>query len=251
MTPTRITASFDSVRRTALFRSLKQRTESPLGPYLWLRIQGLAHYVARGHRVRSATVARYLSTTADPRLQLGSGPVELPGWLNSDLVSGDLYLDAGRQLPLPDSSFAYVFSEHLIEHLSEPAGLRLLRETHRIVRPGGTVRITTPDLRKIIALYEDRNETISLADYARFLDGVTGRQHQRACQVFNDFVRLWGHRYVYDEEDLTAKLAQVGFVEVERREAGQSSKALLRGLEHHGPAWENDAEAMCIEATRP
>ncbi|MBA2794276.1 MAG: hypothetical protein H0U32_09860 [Thermoleophilaceae bacterium] len=43
----------------------------------------------------------------EPRLQLGAGPHALPGWLNSDLISGDIYLDLGRRLPLPDQSFTF------------------------------------------------------------------------------------------------------------------------------------------------
>jgi hypothetical protein len=43
----------------------------------------------------------------EPRLQLGAGPHALPGWLNSDLISGDIYLDLGRRLPLPNQSFTF------------------------------------------------------------------------------------------------------------------------------------------------
>jgi len=239
----------DHIRTTPLFRFMKHRMEGPVGPYVWLRMQGAAHYARRGHRARAGTISRYLSSTTEPRLQLGAGPVSLTGWLNSDLVSGDIYLDVNRRLPLPDSSFSYVFMEHLIEHVTEGAGVRLLREIRRVLHPGGMLRVTTPDLKKIIALYEDRNEAMPLADYARFLDEMTGRKHERACQVFNDFMRLWGHRYVYDEDDLTAKLANVGFRDIERKAPRESERPLLRGLEHHGPEWENDVEAMCLEAS--
>jgi predicted SAM-dependent methyltransferase len=237
-------------RSTRLFRSLKKRAEGPLAPYVWLRLQGAAHYAAHGHSARRRAVAEYLSATAAPRLQLGSGPNRLPGWLNSDLVSGDIYVDVSRRLPLPSSAFAYVFCEHLIEHISEAAGVRLINEIHRVLSPGGVVRITTPDLRKIISLYEDRNDAISLADYASFLDSITGKEHERPCQVFNDFMRLWGHRYIYDQDDLGAKLEAAGFTAIERRAPGKSDHELLRRLEQHGPPWENDVEAMCIEATR-
>jgi hypothetical protein len=69
--------------------------------------------------------------------------------------------------------------------------------------------------------------------------------------VFNDVLRLWGHRYVYDEEDLAHKLTQTGFVDVRRCDPGESNYEALRGLEHHGDPWLNHAEAMCIEAIRP
>jgi predicted SAM-dependent methyltransferase len=229
-----------------------KRTEGPLLRAGLLRARGSAHYLARGHVVRRRLVERYLASEREPRLQIGSGPSTMPGWLNSDLIAGDLYLDLTRPLPLPSGSFAYVFGEHVIEHLSEPAGAALLSELRRILRPGGVVRLTTPDLRKMIALYEDRNPVISLEDYARFLDDITGKRHESACQVLNDYLRLWGHRFVYDEEDLRAKLHDAGFEQVARCEPGESEHAPLRGLESHGGMdWVNKAEAMCIEAVRP
>lgn len=234
---------------SALIERLK-RTENPGARYALLRARASLHYASRGHAARRRAVVRYLASTPEPRLQIGAGPLTLPGWLNSDLLSGDVYLDIERPLPFPDASFTYVFGEHVIEHISEASGVRLLSELRRIVAPGGVVRLTTPDLRKIIALYEDRNAVISFSEYLQFFDGLTSKRHDRPCQVLNDYLRLWGHRYVYDEEDLSAKLVAAGFRTVTRQETGQSDHEQLRGLERHGGAdWVNRAEAMCLEAT--
>lgn len=229
-----------------------KRTEDPLVRAALLRLRGAAHYAARGHVTRTRAIRDHLATESFPRLQIGSGPLGRAGWLNSDLIAGDIHLDLGRPLPLPQRSFAFVFGEHVIEHLSESTGTRLLSELHRILRPGGVVRLTTPDLRKIIAIYEDRNPVVSLADYARYLDEKTGKVHERGCQVFNDFLRLWGHRHIYDEDDLSARLRSAGFTDVTRHEPGSSPHHELRDLEGHGDAeWVNRAEAMCLEAVRP
>lgn len=229
-----------------------KRTEDPAARMVLLRARGAAHRAVRGHRVRSRTVERYLRQASEPKLHFGAGPVRLDGWLNTDLIAGDIHLDLERPLPLPDTSFQHAFGEHVIEHLSEQAGISLLAELRRVLRPGGRVRLTTPDLRKLIALYEDRNPVISLADYRRFFDDLTAKRHERPCQVLNDYLRLWGHRYVYDEEDLAAKLEQAGFRDVRCVEPGESEVPALRGLERHGGAeWVNRAEAMCLEATRP
>lgn len=219
-------------------------------PDLWLRWHSVPHVLTRGHLARRRVVARHVAATTEPRLQIGAGPLPLTGWLNSDLRCGDIYLDLLRPLPLPDATFAYTYGEHVIEHLTERAGVRLLHELHRVLRPGGIVRLTTPDLRKIIALYDDRNPVISQREYARFLDGITYSEHRRGCQIFNTFMRSWGHRFVYDADELTAKLHEAGFEDVRPQEIGVSEHPLLQGLERHGPSWENAAEAMCFEATR-
>jgi predicted SAM-dependent methyltransferase len=238
-------------RQTLLFRSLKRRLDHPFYSQVWLRARAAVNYSRTGHVARRIRLRRYLASTTEPRLQVGSGQVRLPGWLNTDVLWGAFYLDVSRPLPLPAATFTYAFGEHVIEHITERQGVQLLRELYRVLRPGGVIRMTTPDLQKIIALYEDRNPAITRAEYARFLDTVTGKRHDRACQLFNDYMRLWGHLHVYDEEDLAAKLCEAGFGHVVRCEPGQSEHPALRGLEHHGQPWQNDAEAMCLEATKP
>jgi predicted SAM-dependent methyltransferase len=229
-----------------------KRTQHPLVRDGLLRLAGAAHLVTHGHHRRARRVQRYLATAQEPRLQIGAGGVHLPGWLNSDLISGDIHVDLGRRFPFADATFAHVFGEHVIEHLGDGAGERLLRELRRVLRPGGVLRLTTPDLRKLIALYEDRNPVIGRDDYLAFLAELTGRPHDRPAQLVNTLMRGWGHRYVYDEDDLTARLRRAGFDPVVRREPGESDHPALRSVERHGGAeWVNRAEAMCLEATRP
>ena len=232
-----------------------KRVEHPVARDVLLHGRAAIEYACRGHLVRRRRLRAYLRSSSEPKLHIGSGPVSLEGWLNTDIVGGDIYLDITRPLPFPDASFQYVFGEHVIEHISEQAGSAICAELWRVTAPGGVVRLTTPDLRKVIALYDDRNETISRAEYAEFLSGVTGKTYDQPCRLLNDYLRLWGHRYIYDEPDLTAKLRRAGFRKVERVEPGHSEHAPLRGVERHGErfgalVWENQAEAMCLEATR-
>ena len=66
---------------------------------------------------------------------------------------GTIFLDATRPFPIPADSFALVFGEHVIEHLEFDEAAAMLRECQRILRPGGRIRLATPDLAQIIALY--------------------------------------------------------------------------------------------------
>lgn len=236
---------------TSLLTRLK-RTEDPLLRQALLRGRGMLHYAARGHAVRSRAVEAYLASARDPKLHIGAGPYRFDSWLNTDLIAGDAYVDLNRRLPFRDGSFAFAFGEHVIEHLSEGSGAGLMKELRRVLLPGGVLRLTTPDLLKLLAIYEDRNPVVSRAEYACFLDEQTGKRHERPCQILNDYLRLWGHQWIYDEDDLTARLLGAGFARVQRVEPGQSEHAELRGLERHGGAeWVNRAEAMCLEAMCP
>ncbi|MEO8559782.1 MAG: methyltransferase domain-containing protein [Rhodospirillales bacterium] len=104
---------------------------------------------------RSRRIARYLVTTATPAVILGAGQQRRAGWLATDLQPGSfevLYLDAGKRLPFGNDSLAFVFAEHMIEHVPHAVGSRLAAEVHRVLRPGGVFRVATPDLATIAQL---------------------------------------------------------------------------------------------------
>lgn len=48
-------------------------------------------------------------------------------------------------LPISDNFAEAVYSSHTIEHVSDEAVLNMLRESYRILKPGGVIRLTTPD----------------------------------------------------------------------------------------------------------
>jgi len=50
--------------------------------------------------------------------------------------------DAGRRLPFPDESFDAIFCNDAINHL--PGRLEVLRDWHRVLRPGGRLLFTDP-----------------------------------------------------------------------------------------------------------
>src|SRR5208283_4749032 len=90
------------------------------------------------------------------KLHIGCGEYILAGWLNADYYSktnGILHIDATKQFRLKDNSFDFVFSEHMIEHIGYQQGLNMLTEICRVLKPGGRVRISTPDLSFYVNLY--------------------------------------------------------------------------------------------------
>jgi hypothetical protein len=73
-------------------------------------------------------------------LNLGCGGNILPPpWRNYDMD-----MDITKPLPLADSSVSAVFVEHTIEHIDGPSCLRFFDECHRILKPGGVLRVCVP-----------------------------------------------------------------------------------------------------------
>jgi len=56
-------------------------------------------------------------------------------------------------LPFPDASFDVVYHSHVLEHFSQPDGLRFLGQLPKVLRPGGLLRVVVPDLERIVELY--------------------------------------------------------------------------------------------------
>ena len=101
-------------------------------------------------------VRAHFARTTRPKLQIGTGPNPLPGWLNTTLypfTPGTVFLDATKPFPMPDSSQDYIFSEHVIEHLEFDDAAFMLRECQRVLKPKGRIRLATPDLAQILAIY--------------------------------------------------------------------------------------------------
>ncbi len=80
------------------------------------------------------------------KLNLGSGEYPKSGFVNVDFFSvqePDVRHDLNSfPYPFPDSSFDHVESDHCLEHLDAP--FAVMREIHRITKPGSTVVIKVP-----------------------------------------------------------------------------------------------------------
>jgi SAM-dependent methyltransferase len=226
----------------------------------------------------------YFSTHNLKKLQVGSGNNPLIGWWNTDLYSSkDIYfLDATVLFPFPNNSFDYVFSEHMIEHLSYKDGLFMLKEIFRVLKVSGKLRISTPDIDKIIKLHTGQKtkeqerylkwcmeEVLGLyspeeselqkrypwwaIDYNHFRRAFPNFRDDSFCFVINNFFRSWGHKFLYDYRTLAGALTDLGFKELRRYSPGESNDHNLKGIEsHHKVIGEenNNFETMVIEAVK-
>lgn len=89
-------------------------------------------------------------------LNVGCGTHFHPAWCNVDLVSSNAQIiehDIRRGLPFHDGSFGAVYHSHVLEHLTPEQGESLIRECHRVLTPGGVLRIVVPDLEQISRIY--------------------------------------------------------------------------------------------------
>lgn len=89
-------------------------------------------------------------------LNLGCGEQFHPAWENIDFQShsaGVKAHDLRKPLPFPDESCAVVYHSHVLEHFSRALAPVFLKECHRVLIPGGILRVVVPDLETIARLY--------------------------------------------------------------------------------------------------
>lgn len=231
-------------RRRLLHAVIPRHTWKPL---IWeLRMAWL--------RLRSLRLARRFAGRRDLLVNIGAGRSAREGWVNLDAVRRpgvDCACDVRRRLPLPDASVLGIFCEHFLEHLDyteEVPGF--LVECHRVLAPGGILRIVVPDGRRLLEAYaaagwSDLDALLGLDGEHR--DPQLGGQYHTKLEALNvAFRQGHQHRWMYDFEGLDFVLRRYGFAEVVQQSFGKSrSRELCVDDPERAPA------SLYVEAIRP
>ncbi len=201
-------------------------------------------------------IANYLAKKEVKKLHIGCGRNFLDGWLNSDLSpqSPDIiHIDATEPFPFENETFDYIFSEHMIEHISYSNGLLMLNECCRILKNDGTIRISTPNLLFLIGLYGDKKTELQ-KEYIKWATDnfIKDAPYYSSTFVINNFVRDWGHLFIYDEETLSSSLKSTGFKTIVRCNLNESTNEVLCNLENENrmPKGFLELESITLEGKK-
>lgn len=130
------------------------------------------------------------------KLHLGCGKVILPGFTNID-VRGENGIDIVGPvdaLGFPGSSVDLIYACHILEHFHRRDTQRVLREWYRVLKPGGTLRVSVPDFEACIKVYDRANLALLLGHL------VGGQEYEENI-----------HFMVFDFAYLSTLLSEVGF----------------------------------------
>lgn len=190
--------SFDVLRYE--LRALRTRARNRLDP-----------------RFRAAVGA--LRARRDLSVNIGSGGRGLPGWVNIEMIpmrDTTLCLDIRRPLPLADGSAARILAEHVLEHLDFRHDVPgVLRDWHRVLRPGGVARIVVPDARRFLEAYVS-GDPGRWRDLGWDVDALPGDIHTPMHVVNHIFHQSGEHCFAYDFATLEWALRAAGFAGVHR-----------------------------------
>ncbi|RZK39278.1 MAG: methyltransferase domain-containing protein [Pedobacter sp.] len=207
-------------------------------------------------KLQTKKINTYINDHKVKKIQFGCGPNELKGWLNTDIVKcfeGAVFFDITEKFLLPSNTVDFMTSEHLIEHIDFEQAKSFLSECLRTLKPKGVIRITTPDLKKLLNIYQTDNP--SDKKYIDYIckNFITNAKFSKDVFVINNAFRNWGHQFLYDKETLISLLEEVGFDEIRQCSPGESLYEALYDVDsrNKGDLKEiNDFEVMVFEAVK-
>lgn len=137
------------------------------------------------------------------KLHLGCGNRYIPGFVHIDAVDFP-HVDHVATIDslsfIPHNSVDLIYNCHVLEHFKRRDVGRVLQEWKRVLKPGGTLRISVPDFAKLSELYQLDGQ----------IDRVIGALFGRQDYLYNI------HYNVFDFASLSRDLEQAGLVKVRR-----------------------------------
>jgi SAM-dependent methyltransferase len=147
------------------------------------------------------------------------------------------YADACRPLPHATGSVDAIYTSHMLEHLFREDAETFLRECHRVLRPGGVLRLAVPDLALDVKQYLEHG------DADQFLAGLEfdlAKPRGLGERLRRALVGGRGH-------SLATLAAECGFIDIEAILPGTTRIKDCGKLD----LWERSSQGWYIEATRP
>jgi predicted SAM-dependent methyltransferase len=190
-----------SDRPLSALREAVRRVPVIAKPAAWLLFQGRC--------LASVPAWRRLRRAPEIRLELGSWRKRgTAGWTTIDLGGADITHDLRRPLPLPAASVDEIYSSHTFEHFHFPDLMALLRECHRVLKPGCTLSVCVPDVRPYIDAYIAGTQYRDPSGYFGPARVETGS----AIDQVNYIAYMGGdHKYMFDRENQINTLRASGF----------------------------------------
>jgi predicted SAM-dependent methyltransferase len=116
----------------------------------------------------------------------------------------DFIGDAGTLSQFADNSIEVIYASHILEHFHHSLNdelIKTLTEWHRVLKPGGKLMVSVPNLQTLCWLYLNPNMTIY------------DRHHLMKIMFGGQINQYDVHRVGFDPETLAAFLQEVGFVD--------------------------------------
>ena len=141
------------------------------------------------------------------KLHLGCWSRYIPGWVHVDLCDMP-HIDYNRDIRdlkcFDDASVDVIYSSHSFEYFDRFEAVDILKEWRRVLKVGGVLRLSVPDFKALIKIYEqtdDLHKVIGPLFGRMTIDTVVGE-------------RVLYHKTVWDQKKLSEFLQDNGFADI-------------------------------------
>ena len=204
-------------------------------------------------------LARRFQQLSVNRLHVGCGNILIKGWMNIlyerreeygriQNKNGALRLNYNllKTWPMNDESIEYIAGSHFIEHLDLNAGMKFAAECFRVLKKGGVLRLSCPDLEIYARNYAENNEEFFKNDLIRewccFKKAVTPGE----IFVAKAYDSGGAHKWFYDFASLKHVLEEAGFTDCRKKGRLEGQVPDLQQIE---PPQRN-LETLYVEAVK-
>lgn len=176
------------------------------------------------------------------KLNLGSGPSGVNGWLNYDIgvlpwlskhprlrrlicllhllpKNYDVawpqieLVDVRKRFPLEHNSVDYIYCSQVLEHFERYDASKVLKESFRVLKTGGIIRISVPDIDKMLANYLE-NKKVNPEEAAREINVLwwgyeKDIEPSMIGKISKFFIR--DHQWHYNVSSMKKLLSEAGF----------------------------------------
>lgn len=154
------------------------------------------------------------------------------------------YGDIVYGLPVADNSFAAVYCSHILEHLALEDLRLALKNTYKILEPGGVFRFVMPDIEFMINTYIADPTPQAAMNFMR--TSYLGRE--KRFRGLKGLAYLWlnnsQHLWMWDYKSIQVELQNAGFKNIRRADFGDSSLVNFQEVESF-ERWENCLGVEC------
>lgn len=161
------------------------------------------------------------------------------------------YGDIVRGLPLEPGSVKLIYASHVFEHMALNEMRAALANCHKLLQPGGTLRLIVPDLQKRAELYLAKTGEEGAADWLMEQLFMGVRERQRGWkQMIRDAIGNSRHLWMYDEAAMRAELVRAGFGDVRRASYGDSGDPILAQVENPDRFRDGEVDELALDAVK-
>jgi hypothetical protein len=156
-------------------------------------------------------------------------------------------------LPIPDGVVRGLYASHILEHLSRDDFGIALRNSFRLLAPGGIFRLVVPDLEARAEVYLAAVQSGSSEASDVFMRSTRLGLERRRRTALQHAVALLGnstHLWMWDYPSLSHELASAGFIEIRRCRFRDSDDPMFSLVEDRDRFIDGDLVELAIEAKR-